>query len=115
MLDWAVGGYMMFVGITAIIAGLATARDLKLFKFSIKSEEDLKQKWEQYDADGNGALDVKELSVFIRESGINMTTNEIAATYMTLDKNFDEKITFEEFYMWWMNKEQGRDTNEYSV
>jgi hypothetical protein len=115
MLDWAVGGYMMFVGITAIIAGLATARDLKLFKFSIKSEADLKQKWEQYDADGNGSLDIKELSVFVRESGVNMTTNEIAATYMTLDKNFDEKLTYEEFYMWWMNNEQGRDTHEYSV
>lgn len=115
MLDWAVGGYMMFVGVTAIIAGIATARDLKLLKFSIKSEDDLKQKWEQYDADGNGVLDVKELSIFVRESGINMTKNEIASTYMTLDKNFDEKLTYEEFYMWWMNSNQGVGTNDYVV
>jgi EF-hand domain pair len=115
MLDWAVGGCMMFVGITAIIAGLATARDLKLLKFSIKSEEDLKQKWARYDADGNGALDIKELSLFVRESGINMTRNEIASTYMTLDKNFDDRLTYEEFYMWWMNHHQGQSGNEYSV
>jgi hypothetical protein len=115
MLDWAVGGYMMFVGVTAIIAGLAAAKNLKLLKFSIKNEEELKQKWEQYDINGDGSLDVKELSVFIRDTGITMTTNQIASTYMTLDKNFDEKLTFEEFYMWWMNNDQGQGSNEYSV
>jgi hypothetical protein len=44
-----------------------------------------------------------------------MTTNEIASTYMSLDKNFDEKLTYEEFYMWWMNSEQGQGTNAMSV
>lgn len=115
MLDWAVGGYMMFVGITAIIAGLAAAKNMRLLKFSIKNEDDLKRKWEEFDTDGNGSLDVKELSVFIRESGVTMTTNEIASAYMALDKNFDEKLTYEEFYMWWMNSEQGQGNNNMSV
>jgi Ca2+-binding EF-hand superfamily protein len=115
MLDWAVGGYMMFVGFTAIVAGLAAAKNLKLLKFSIKNEEELRNKWEQYDEDGNGQLDIKELTHFIRESGIHMTRNEIASTYMSLDKNFDERLTYEEFFMWWMNHEQGQRGNEISV
>eukprot|EP00539_Tryblionella_compressa_P016265 CAMPEP_0178837512 /NCGR_PEP_ID=MMETSP0746-20121128/12806_1 /TAXON_ID=913974 /ORGANISM="Nitzschia punctata, Strain CCMP561" /LENGTH=115 /DNA_ID=CAMNT_0020500371 /DNA_START=284 /DNA_END=631 /DNA_ORIENTATION=+ len=115
MLDWAVGGYMMFVGVTAIIAGLAAAKNLRLLKFSIKNEEDLKRKWEEADVDGNGSLDVKELTAFVQGAGINMTTNEIASTYMTLDKNFDEKITYEEFYMWWMNHEDGQGGSGISV
>ncbi|KAG7342299.1 COPI associated protein [Nitzschia inconspicua] len=115
MLDWVVGGFMMFVGFTAIIAGMAAAKNLRLLRFSIKSEEDLKKKWDQYDADGNGAMDVKELSAFVRDSGINMTTNEIASTYMTLDKNFDDQLTYEEFYMWWKSHDDGHGGNEYSV
>lgn len=115
MLDWAVGGYMMFVGVTAIIAGIAAARSLKLFKFSIKSEADLKQKWDEHDVDGNGTLDVKELAAFIRDAGIDMTTNEIASIFMTLDKNFDDRISYEEFYMWWMSQQQGQGSNEMSV
>ena len=97
---------MMFVGVTAIIAGVMAARDLRLFKFSIANEEDLKNKWNKYDVDGSGSLDVKELTVFVRESGIEMTRNEIASVYMALDKNFDDKITYEEFYFWWMGEDQ---------
>jgi hypothetical protein len=115
MLDWAVGGFMMFVGVTAIIAGIATAKDLRLFKFSIKDEADLKEKWAMYDANGDGQLDVKELSLFIKESGVDMNQNEIACTYMALDKNFDEKITFEELFFWWKTADEKGNTGSMSV
>jgi Ca2+-binding EF-hand superfamily protein len=94
---------------------LAAAKNLRLLKFSIKSEEDLKSKWKEYDADGNGTLDIKELSAFVRDTGIDMTRNEIASTYMTLDKNFDERLTYEEFYMWWMSHEGTQGNSSLSV
>jgi EF-hand domain pair/COPI associated protein len=103
MLDWCVGGWMILVGITAIIVGMSTQKQLRLLKLSIKSEEDLKQKWNQYDTSGSGSLDVKELTAFVRGEGIEMSSNEVAATFMALDKNFDDRITFEEFQAWWMN------------
>lgn len=106
MLDWAVGGFMMFVGVTAMIAGFMAARDLRLFRFSIASESDLESKWKTYDVNGNGSLDVKELTRFIEDSGVDMTRNEVASVYMALDKNFDETITYEEFYYWWMGQDQ---------
>jgi Ca2+-binding EF-hand superfamily protein len=104
------------VGVVAVLAGLAAAKSMRLFHFSIKDESDLKKKWDQYDVDNSDSLDVKELTVFVRESGIDMTRNEVASTYMALDKNFDEKITYEEFYMWWMSHGQGsKANNEMSV
>eukprot|EP00934_Nitzschia_sp_Nitz4_P003910 Nitzschia sp. Nitz4//scaffold32_size149145//59066//59968//NITZ4_002877-RA/size149145-augustus-gene-0.36-mRNA-1//1//CDS//3329548063//3900//frame0 len=115
MLDWAVGGFMMFVGVTAIIAGIMAARDLRLFKFSIANETDLKAKWKQYDANGNDSLDVKELTVFIKESGIDMTRNEVASVFMALDKNFDDCISYEEFYYWWMGESQRIGSEPISV
>jgi hypothetical protein len=115
MLDWAVGGFMMFVGVTAIIVGMATAKDLRLFKFSIKDEADLKAKWATYDSNGDGQLDVKEVTLFVKEAGVDMNRNEIAATYMTLDKNFDDKISFEEMFYWWKAADEKGNTASMSV
>ena len=114
MLDWAVGGFMIFVGVTAIGVGMGTARQMRLLKFSVKDEPALKAKWAEHDADGNGTLDVKELTAFSEDAGVSMTRNEVAAAFLALDKNFDQKISYEEFYMWWMNNEQGGE-GSYSV
>jgi len=103
MLDWAVGGWMCFVGITAISVGISTARQLRLLKFSVKEEKDLKAKWSKFDTNGDSFLDVKELTEFAKDSGLDMTKNEIAAAFLALDRNFDEKVGYEEFYMWWMS------------
>jgi hypothetical protein len=107
MLDWVVGGWMIFVGITAIFVGIAASRQLRLLKFSIKSEEDLKAKWKEFDTNGDEHLDYKELIAFIEAAGVNMSRNEIAATFMALDRNFDDRIAFEEFYFWWGNTDSG--------
>ena len=86
MLDWAVGGFMIFVGITAIGAGIASARDLKLLKFSMADEAKLKEQFNAHDSNGDGKLDVKELTAFVRDSGIEMNRNEIAAVFLALGK-----------------------------
>ena len=84
MLDWAVGGFMIFVGVTAIGAGIASARDLKLLKFSMADEAKLKEQFHAHDSNGDGKLDVKELTAFVRDSGVEMNRNEIAAVYLAL-------------------------------
>lgn len=103
ILDWVVGGWMIFVGVTAICVGISTSRQLRLLKFSVKSEEDLKEKWKEADEDGSNTLDIKELTQFSKNAGLEMSRNEIAAAFMALDRNFDEKIAYEEFYMWWQD------------
>ena len=100
---------MIFVGVIALASGIATARDLRKFQLSIISENELKQKFHKYDLDGNGTLDARELTLFVRESGVNMTRNEIASTFLALDKNFDDRISYEEFYMFWMGEQQRGD------
>ena len=86
MLDWVVGGFMIFVGVTAIGVGIAAARNLRLLKFSIADEANLKQKFLAHDTDNSGKLDVKELTAFVRDSGLEMNRNEIAATFLALGK-----------------------------
>jgi Ca2+-binding EF-hand superfamily protein len=103
MLDWAVGGWMCFVGVTAMYVGISTARQLRLLKYSVKDELDLKAKWAKFDVSGDQSLDMKELTAFSKDAGLDMTRNELAAAFLALDRNFDDKISYEEFYMWWMS------------
>jgi hypothetical protein len=86
ILDWCVGGFMIFVGVTAMLVGMAAARDLRLLKHSLQTEEQLKDEWKRSDADGNGYLDVKELTNFINAARVEMTRNEVAAIFLALGK-----------------------------
>jgi hypothetical protein len=84
MLDWAVGGFMIFVGVVAMGVGMATANQMRLVRFAVKDETTLKEKWKEHDANGDGSLDVKELTAFVNDAGVTMTRNEIAAFYLAL-------------------------------
>lgn len=59
---------------------------MRLLRFSVKDEQQLKDMWREYDADGNGTLDVKELTAFVNAAGVNMSRNEIAATFLALGR-----------------------------
>lgn len=102
VLDWVVGGFMIVVGLIAISVGISTARNLRLVRYVLKDEAMLKQKWIEHDADKNGRLDIRELTSFIRDAGVDMTRNEVAAAFLALDKNFDDKITYDELFEWWI-------------
>lgn len=84
MLDWVVGGFMIFVGVTAVGVGIATAQDMRLLKASMADEAKLKEKFAAHDTDGSGKLDVKELTAFVQDAGVHMNRNEIAATFLAL-------------------------------
>mmetsp|Transcript_3238 Transcript_3238/g.5478 ORF Transcript_3238/g.5478 Transcript_3238/m.5478 type:complete len:249 (+) Transcript_3238:22-768(+) len=101
ILDWVVGGWMVFTGVVAIGVSFAANRQMSLLKFSIKSEEDLRARWIAHDSNGDGTFDIKDLTRFIQSSGLRMTRNEIAAAFLALDRNFDEHVSYEEFYAWW--------------
>lgn len=84
ILDWAVGGFMMFVGVLAMGVGLATARQMRLLRFAMKDEATMKQKWQEHDLNADGFLDIKELTAFVSDAGVNMSRNEIAAAFLAL-------------------------------
>mmetsp|Transcript_5074 Transcript_5074/g.7850 ORF Transcript_5074/g.7850 Transcript_5074/m.7850 type:complete len:271 (+) Transcript_5074:474-1286(+) len=101
VMDWAVGGWMMLTGLIAIMVGGSAGKKLQEIRSSIDSEATLKQQWEKTDANSDGSLDLAEFANFVKRSGVRMSQNEIAAAFLAIDKNHDEKITFEEFFYWW--------------
>jgi COPI associated protein len=84
MLDWAVGGFMIFVGLTAMGVGIATAAQLREMKSKIASEGKLKEKWDEFDANKDGFLDVKEVTALARSVDMDLSRNEISAVFIAL-------------------------------
>lgn len=107
LIDGLVGGFMMFVGATAIAAGIKSAQDLKQLRAAIRNESDLKARWNRYDKDGSGHLSIEELSDFLKDAGITMTNHEVVSAYMALNKNFDDKLSYDELLEWWANPMTG--------
>jgi len=56
----------------------------------------LEKKWKKHDVKKDGYLDIKGLSAFIRETQVNMTRNELTAAFLALDKNFDDRVSYQE-------------------
>uniref|UniRef100_A0A7S2UAN7 EF-hand domain-containing protein n=1 Tax=Attheya septentrionalis TaxID=420275 RepID=A0A7S2UAN7_9STRA len=100
-IDLIVGWLMTILGVFAIIVGVSTAKKLKELTAAIETEEDLKKRWSEADADGDGSLDAKELYDFAEKAGLKLSKYEIATAFSTIDKNFDDLLQFEEFYEWW--------------
>ena len=74
----------MFVGVTAIGVGIATAGHLKQLKQKLATEGILKEKWDLFDIDKSGSLNLKELTALLQSFDMDLSKNEIAATYLTL-------------------------------
>ena len=59
LFDMAVGGWMCFVGFTAVVVGQHTANKLTDLKAKMASESVVKAKFNEMDKDGSGGLDSK--------------------------------------------------------
>ena len=60
---------------------------------------DLDDFFEKADVDGNGSLDVSELSAFLREytGGMEFTSSEIRDIFEHIDENHGRSLTFSKF------------------
>ena len=68
LFDMAVGGWMCFVGFTAVVVGQHTANKLTDLKKTLGSESVVKAKFKAMDRDGSGTLDSSELAALCKVS-----------------------------------------------
>lgn len=71
----------------------------------------------------SGKIELTELRTVFELLGIQADSDVLNSAFVVLDKNFDEEISFEEFWEWWQTAvatgakrggagEQGRKTNK---
>lgn len=66
--------------------------------------------FKEFDRDGSGSIDTKELSDLCRKVGRPLTKKELGDALTVLDKDKNGTIDFEEFYNWFSDKLTGTAT-----
>lgn len=61
----------------------------------------LRGKFERYDCDHDGFIDLAEFKILLDELGVRATDDRISAYLDEFDVNSDGRISFEEFCEWW--------------
>lgn len=72
----------------------ATAKDFKVSEEELKS---LKEAFNLYDTDKNGAIDVEQFADILKSLDITSDDSKLKAIIEKVDKNHDGQIDFEEF------------------
>jgi len=109
-IDMASGGFMCLVGILSIIVGRSTARRLSDLRKTMSDENIVKDRFDEFDLDGDGSVTPSEFAALLRNLGIELGKNEVASVYASIDLDQDLKITSQEFKEWWSKFEiQGID------
>lgn len=101
ILDIASGGFMIFVGIVSLIVGNRTAKKLHKLSESISDEQNLLEKFTQFDLDKDDYLEQNDFAELVAEMGLDLDHNELVAAFSTIDADDDQKISFEDFKTWW--------------
>lgn len=65
----------------------------------LRWEQRIRQTFDKYDTDGEGFLDMKELSKALQNLG-SLTTEEVRNVCVSLDASGDGNVSFEEFASW---------------
>lgn len=104
---WANGGlFGMILGIYTSIVGLyifITSRDainkLNAFKKAVSDEEGLRQRFHQFDKNGDNKLSKEEFTELCLSLGLQVHESESA--FLIIDDNHNGEVSMEEFVAWW--------------
>ena len=60
--------------------------------------------FDEFDTDASGFIDHTELKNCCEKMGVNMSAEKLEETMKELDTDFDQQISFDEFYTWFINR-----------
>ncbi|KNC80312.1 hypothetical protein SARC_07325 [Sphaeroforma arctica JP610] len=111
------GGLLIFTGIVMMISGGVANKKLNSLKREMTDPQEVRENFYAHDLDGNGALDTKEVAALCASLGTVLSRVELERALMCpsnnsltfqqlLDSNHDGMVSYEEFYNWWMDREE---------
>jgi len=62
----------------------------------------LRARFDRYDSDGNGKLELGEFSTLLDALGLGYEEAQVRAAFTALDADHDGQIGFAEFSDWWV-------------
>jgi Ca2+-binding EF-hand superfamily protein len=64
----------------------------------------LRARFDGYDQDGDGALELSELSTLLDALGAGYDLAQVRAAFEDIDVDADGRIGFDEFAAWWVGR-----------
>jgi len=100
------GLFISAVGAVVFYSSWNAYKALGKLKAESYNESTIRDLFRRFDKDNSGALDTSELSALCVSLGSTLSKNELEAALQILDKDNDDKITYEEFLIWWKDREE---------
>ena len=66
----------------------------------------LRERFDRFDRDGNGLIDLGELSLLLEALGAGYTELQVRATFESIDADSNGQINYEELRAWWVGPER---------
>jgi hypothetical protein len=93
---------LMVLGVIAIGTGAHASYNLDRMKSSLTDEAFLWSKFEVNDCDNNNKIDVNGFAELLWSLGLEFDDVYTFKAFQQIDKNRDNKISFEQFKTWWI-------------
>jgi calmodulin len=68
------------------------------------SNSALRARYDRYDSDKNGRIDLSEFSALLDALGLGYEQAQVRAAFTALDADHDGQIDFAEFSDWWLGR-----------
>lgn len=101
ILTTVVGCFILLCGVIAVISGGHASMKLSKLKSSMKDKGGLKKAFSKYDVDASGGLSSTEFANLAKDLGSELKHAELEAAILTMDKDRNGVIDFDEFMGWW--------------
>lgn len=103
-LSFMVGLYVAAVGAIVFVSSRGAYQAMTSLRAQGLGEGEIRTKFNQADKDKNGTLDTSELARLCSDLGTTLSRNELESALVTLDKDGDGAITYDEFVSWYYGR-----------
>ena len=103
-LSFMVGLYVASVGVIIFVSSRGASQAMAAIRANGLGEAEIKNRFVDADKDKNGTLDTAELASLCQTLGTTLSRNELESALVTLDRDGNGAITYEEFVSWYYGR-----------
>lgn len=96
-----IGLFTVIVAISYIVVGRRATMKVKALRAANYPTFVIRRKFNQFDKDGDGYIDFKEFHDLLVSLDVNITYQGSEMIFVSLDREMDGKLSFEEFERFW--------------
>jgi calmodulin len=71
----------------------------------MSSDEEARERFEYFDSDNNGEIDLPEFRKLVRALGLELERDEAEERFAAIDADENGLIDFAEFSIWWSERD----------